>query len=297
MALMGVDRDPRLHLGAGYLATELFGFVLPLLVLVLTIGTGANAVAGAEERGMLDLVLSHPVSRRSYLLQQAMVVVVEAMVLGSVVVGTLLVAEPLVDLDLSVANLVGTVLGLALVALVLGWLALALGAATGSRALALGGASAFAAFAYLAATLPALVDGMDPVTWISPFLVRHLRQPADGRLHLVARRGAGRPRRARAGRRRRALRPPRPRPLRRSRDRAGAQSHPGGGAPRPTNGPAAPGSPMPTSGAETGDGQGPVESEEDSDADRTGSKVRSRTVGAPSGCACSVGHPGPRSRR
>lgn len=168
MALFGVE-DIDFTSGAGYLATELFGFVLPLLVLVLTIGTGANAVAGAEERGMLDLVLTHPISRRSYLLQQAVVVIVEAMVLGSVVIVTLLVAEPLVDLDLSMANLVGTVLGLVVVALVLGWLALALGAATGSRALALGGASAFAAFGYLAATLPALVDGLEPLKWISPF--------------------------------------------------------------------------------------------------------------------------------
>jgi ABC-2 type transport system permease protein len=168
MALFGVDSIDFTS-GAGYLATELFGFVLPLLVLILTIGTGANAVGGAEERGILDLVLSHPVSRRSYYIQQAVVVVVEAAILGGVVIATLLVAEPLVDLELSIANLVGTVLGLALVALVLGWSALALGAATGSRALALGGASAFAAFGYLAATLPELVDGLGPVRWISPF--------------------------------------------------------------------------------------------------------------------------------
>ena len=43
--------------GAGYLGSELFSFMVPLLLLVAAIGAGARAIAGEEERGTLDL---HP---------------------------------------------------------------------------------------------------------------------------------------------------------------------------------------------------------------------------------------------
>ena len=155
--------------GAGYLAAELFGFVVPLFVVILTIGTGASAIGGAEEQGTLDLLLSHPVSRRAVLVQNAAVVAFEATLLGAVVLVVLLVADPLVGLHLTLANLVGTVVGTVLLGVLLGWLALVVGAASGSRSVALGVASAFAALAYLGSTLPELVDGLGPVRWLSPF--------------------------------------------------------------------------------------------------------------------------------
>jgi ABC-2 type transport system permease protein len=168
LAMMGIA-DIDFTSGAGYLAAELFGFMVPLFVLVLTIGTGAAAIGGAEDRGALDLVLAHPVRRRSVLLQNAAVVAVEAVLIGAVVIAGLAIADPIVDLRLQYANLFGTVLGVVLLGIVFGWLALVLGAATGSRAVGLGATSAFAALAYLGSTLPELVDGLRPVRWFSPF--------------------------------------------------------------------------------------------------------------------------------
>jgi ABC-2 type transport system permease protein len=155
--------------GAGYLAAELFGFMVPLFLLVLTIGTGAAAVGGAEDSGALDLVLAHPIRRRSVVLQNAAVVALEALLIGAIVVVALAISDPIVDLGLSYANLLGTVLGVVLLGILLGWLALVVGAATGSRAIALGATSAFAALAYLGSTLPELVEGLRPVRWFSPF--------------------------------------------------------------------------------------------------------------------------------
>jgi ABC-2 type transport system permease protein len=168
LAMMGIA-DIDFTSGAGYLAAELFGFMVPLFLLVLTIGTGASAVGGAEDSGALDLVLAHPIRRRSVLLQNAAVVAVEAALIGAVVIVGLVIGNPLVDLKLSYANLLGTVLGVVLLGILFGWLALVVGAATGSRAIGLGAASAAAAIAYLASTLPELVDGLHPVRWFSPF--------------------------------------------------------------------------------------------------------------------------------
>jgi ABC-2 type transport system permease protein len=168
MALFGIS-DLDFASGAGFLSAELFGFVVPLFVLILVIGTAAAVTAGAEDAGTLDLVLTHPVPRRSYLLQQAALVAVEALWLGAVVVVVLVVANPVFDLGVDAANLVGAVSGTVALGVLMGWLGLALGAATGSRAMALGGASALAALAYLAATLPELVEGLRPVRYLSPF--------------------------------------------------------------------------------------------------------------------------------
>jgi ABC-2 type transport system permease protein len=103
------------------------------------------------------------------LLQNAAVVAAEALLLGAVVAVTLLLADPVVDLRLSRANLIGTILGAVLLGVLFGWLSLVVGAATGSRAIGLGATSAFAALAYLGSTLPELVDGIRPVRWFSPF--------------------------------------------------------------------------------------------------------------------------------
>ena len=36
----------------------------PLILLIFAVGAGADAVAGEEERGALDLLLAHPLRRR-----------------------------------------------------------------------------------------------------------------------------------------------------------------------------------------------------------------------------------------
>ena len=46
---------------AGFIDTELFSFMGPILILVFAVGFGARAVAGEEEAGTLDMVLAYPV--------------------------------------------------------------------------------------------------------------------------------------------------------------------------------------------------------------------------------------------
>ena len=48
----------------GYLGTELFSLIVPLLLIIAAVATGARAIAGEEERGTLDLLMSLPVTRR-----------------------------------------------------------------------------------------------------------------------------------------------------------------------------------------------------------------------------------------
>lgn len=168
LELMGAA-DYSMSTGAGYVSGELFGFMIPIFVLVLTIGAGGAAIGGAESSGTLDLVLSHPITRRRVLLQSAALIAIEAVVFGAVIVLALTIASPLADLQVSFTNAVGAVAGIVLLGVALGWLALALGAATGSRGLALGLSGALAALTYLLGNLSGLVSFLRWGKWASPF--------------------------------------------------------------------------------------------------------------------------------
>ena len=63
-SLLGLTGAVDITRGAGFVDTELFSLMLPLLAIVLAIGSGARTIAGEEDAGRLELVLSYPVSRR-----------------------------------------------------------------------------------------------------------------------------------------------------------------------------------------------------------------------------------------
>ena len=64
-SFLGIGDTLSITSGPGFLDTELFSLMLPLLALVLAIGVGAATIAGEEEQGLLELVVSAPVTRRA----------------------------------------------------------------------------------------------------------------------------------------------------------------------------------------------------------------------------------------
>lgn len=155
--------------GAGFMDAELFSLMLPLLVLVLAIGSGARTYAGEEEAGRLELLLSYPLRRRSAVLAKGAAVAGEVVVFCSVAFGSLAVLSPLAGLDLSIGRLAAAMVSLAALGLLYGWLALALGAAFPSKTLALGVSAGYAAGAYLVGGLHSLAGWLDPLRFLSPF--------------------------------------------------------------------------------------------------------------------------------
>jgi beta-exotoxin I transport system permease protein len=155
--------------GAGYLGSELFSFMVPLLFLVAAVGAGAGAIAGEEERGTLDLLLSAPVSRVRVALEKLGALAIEVVGLGAVLLLTLAAGGPLVDIDVAFGNLVAACIGAVALALVFGGIAFGLGAATGHRALAIGAAVAAAVTAYVVNGLAPLVPAFEAVRELTPF--------------------------------------------------------------------------------------------------------------------------------
>ena len=154
---------------AGYLGIELFSLMVPLLLLVAAIGTGAGAIAGEEERGTLELLLANPVSRTRVVLEKSAALALELVGLGLVLWLALWIGAVSVGMDISAGRLAAATAAAVLLALAYGAIAVLLGAATGKQTLAIGVAAAFGVAAYLVNGLAALVDELKDVQKLSPF--------------------------------------------------------------------------------------------------------------------------------
>jgi beta-exotoxin I transport system permease protein len=154
---------------AGYLGSELFSFMIPALFLVATVGNGAGSIAGEEERGTLDLLLSLPLSRTRIAAEKLGAMCVETAGLGLVLWLALWVGALAFGMHVSAAHLGAAVVVLVLLSTSFGAVAFMLAAATGRKALAIGVTVALAVGAYLVNSLASLVDALEPFQKVSPF--------------------------------------------------------------------------------------------------------------------------------
>jgi ABC-2 type transport system permease protein len=154
---------------AGYLGSELFSFMIPALFLVAAVGNGAGSIAGEEDRGTLDLLLSSPLSRTRIALEKLAALCLELLALGIVLWLALWVGARLFSMDISAGNLGGATAVLVVLAAAYGAIAFMLGGATGRKGLAVGVTVALAVAAYLVNSLAALVGALEPVQKLSPF--------------------------------------------------------------------------------------------------------------------------------
>jgi ABC-2 type transport system permease protein len=173
--LLGLGDGATLTSPVGYLNSQFFANVLPVMLLVFAIGAAAQAIAGDEAAGTLELLLANPVSRTRVAAARAVAL---ALLLGglTVVCALALVAmAPPAGLDqglsaataaLRLAQATGACGALALV---FAALAFAVGAATGSRPAALVAATALAVFGYLIEGLAEPVRALRPLRAASPW--------------------------------------------------------------------------------------------------------------------------------
>jgi ABC-2 type transport system permease protein len=146
---------------AGYLNSQIFALLAPLVFLIFTIGAGAGAVAGEEERGTLDLLLAHPVRRRDYVFQRAAALAALVIALTVVLLGSVALGSWLVDLEIGFGRLLAASVGVALLALLFGAVALAAGAIRPGRTTAIAVGAGLATAAWIFDGLAQAVDSLE----------------------------------------------------------------------------------------------------------------------------------------
>ncbi|MBI2305013.1 MAG: ABC transporter permease subunit [Chloroflexi bacterium] len=168
----------------GYLNTELFFLWMPILFLVFTIGFGSGAIAGEEERGTLDLLLSHPLPRWRVVAEKFSAMVVASLALAFALWVGLAIGVTAVNMDISLGRVAEATLSGSLLGLVFGMVTLALGCATGNRGLSIGGAGALAVAAYILNSFARLTEVLKPYRKLSPFYYHVTSDPLANGLNL-----------------------------------------------------------------------------------------------------------------
>jgi ABC-2 type transport system permease protein len=123
---------------AGYLNSQLFYMVAPLLLLIYAIGSGSAAIAGEEERGTLEMLLSNPVPRWRVVAEKAAATVISTVALGLTIWLGLALGMVYVDMGISLLRMAEATLSGVLLAVAFGMLALAVGCMRGERGLSVG---------------------------------------------------------------------------------------------------------------------------------------------------------------
>lgn len=134
-AMLGINPELLLS-GAGYIQTQLYMFVAPVVVLIYAIGFGATATTREEDRRTVDLLLSLPLRRERVIAEKFLALTLLLSAIVTTVALTLAVGNVVTGAALPLHGIVAANSGLLLIGLLHGTLAMAVGAGTGSRAAA-----------------------------------------------------------------------------------------------------------------------------------------------------------------
>src|SRR5262249_42987867 len=116
----GLSGNVDIARGAGFIDAELFSLMLPLLAIVLAIGSGARTLAGEEDAGRLELVLAYPLRHRGAVLAKGAAVGLELALFSVAADSALALASLVFGLGLPLGRLALGVLGIGLLALLHG---------------------------------------------------------------------------------------------------------------------------------------------------------------------------------
>lgn len=151
-----------------YLYAQVF-LMLPLVLSFLPIMTFASAIAGAEERGGLDVTLTQPVTRRSYVLATWIVVVVSA---ALVLLTTGILAWLTIQIigeELGIGETLKAAWSVFPVTIAVGTIGLVLSALMRSRGAVLGASIGIVFLLYLVDVIGNINKSLDGLRYISPF--------------------------------------------------------------------------------------------------------------------------------
>lgn len=165
-ALFGVSGS--LTSPAGWVDANAFTNFLPLIMLLLTIGYGASAIAGQDDDDTLGPIVVLPLSRRRILAEKIVALIVQALALTLAVAACIYIGRAF-ELTLNPWNVAAASLAVLMLGIDLGLIALTVGAASGRRGTAIGVTTALAAVSYLISSLAPVVSWIHPLRFISLF--------------------------------------------------------------------------------------------------------------------------------
>ncbi|MEE8600467.1 ABC transporter permease subunit [Euzebya tangerina] len=154
---------------AGVVGSRLFGSVGLAIFIGYAVSRGARAIAGEEQQGTLELLVTQPRTRTAIAVERVIGMLGLLALLVVVQMVILLVTGPPAGLEFGTAEVVQASAGLFLLAGMFGSLAFTVGAMTGARGLAVAVSAGLALGLFLLTGLGGLVDGLATAAELSPF--------------------------------------------------------------------------------------------------------------------------------
>jgi ABC-2 type transport system permease protein len=169
----------------GYMSSQIFYFMFPLLLSILAIGLGSSLIAREEQSGTLELLLARPVSRRRLLTSKAISGLIIVAIVTAVGIITCLILGELVDVAVSFSGMILCAVQSMLLALIFGGVALLLSSwGELGRTASMGLAAAVGLVSYLSTSFEQNINILRTIAHLLPFHYYHPAQALSGQLSL-----------------------------------------------------------------------------------------------------------------
>lgn len=154
--------------GAGFLSTELFSLMIPLVVIAVGSTWGASGTAQEEENGTADLLFSLPLSRQKVLVSKMIATVLACFAVAAIAFINILIGAPMVDMVVDNSHVFAACCSMFLLGTFFSGVGFLVGALTGKKGVALGISAGIGILTFLFYSLAPLVDTFDFLSPVNP---------------------------------------------------------------------------------------------------------------------------------
>ena len=154
--------------GPGFLSTELYSMMIPLVLIAVGSTWGASATAEEEDEGTADILLTLPISRIRILLSKIAAAMTVVLLLGFLAMANIILLRHSVKMDIDSGKLLaGTISSIALGSF-FSAIAFFVGSMSRHKGAAVGVVTGIALITLLIYSLAALVDNFDSIMPYNP---------------------------------------------------------------------------------------------------------------------------------
>lgn len=153
----------------GFLNSQIFFLMLPMILVILAIGLGSSLVGREEEDLTIEPILARPVSRSKFLLAKAIAGTIILSIVTLVAFLTTVITGKIVELDVPLGNIFLATVACFLLVLSLGAVAYLLASLGRARSASIGIAAFLALGGYLVSSLSETVKWLSGPSKLFPF--------------------------------------------------------------------------------------------------------------------------------
>ena len=154
--------------GPGFLSTELYSFMVPLVLIAVGATWGASATAEEEDEGTADVLLTLPISRTSILLSKIAATSTVTFFLSFLAMANIMVLRDVVDMEIDNGKLLAATLSSISLGFFFTGIAFLVGSFSQRKGSAIGVVTGVSLVAFLIYSLSALVDNFDAIEPYNP---------------------------------------------------------------------------------------------------------------------------------